>query len=160
VSKGKVEVRFTFNYGTYIASNQFAVWIEDSSGKFIRTLYAPRFTATGGWEKRPDALPVWVSRSGLGSGTAPSVDAYTGATPKFGPQVFTWDCTDQDGRPVEAGEYRFFVEGTICWQDGVLYEGVITVGGGESSAAAEASYTTEAAKESDMIADVNAFYQP
>jgi flagellar hook assembly protein FlgD len=95
----------------------------------------------------------------LSGGTAPAADATSGATPKSGLLTFTWDCTDQDGQPVPAGEYHFLVEGTIFWKDAILFEGVITVGSGESTAQAAASYTTEEAKKSDMITGVEAIYK-
>lgn len=157
---GQVDITLNYLHRSGIASNQFVVWIEDSDGSFIKTLFVTRFTASGGWKSRPDALPVWVSRSGLSGGTAPAADATSGATPKSGQLAFAWDCTDKDGQPVPAGEYHFLVEGTIFWKDAVLYEGVITVGSGESTAQAEASHTTEEAKKSDMITGVEAVYSP
>jgi hypothetical protein len=159
-ASGQVTVSLTFNHRSGIASNQFAVWIEDSEGTFIKTLYATRFTAQGGWKSRPDALPVWVERSGLSAGTAQPVDTYTGATPKTGSLSYTWDCTDQNGKPVPAGEYTFFVEGSIFWKDAVLFSGVIDISGEENSAEAKAEYTTEAAKKTDMISGVTAVYKP
>lgn len=157
---GRAEISFVFNRRGGIASNQFAVWVEDSAGEFVKTLYATRFTAESGWEYRSDALPVWVERSGLGAGTGPDADAYTGATPKSGTQTYIWDCTDESGRPVPEGDYHFLVEGTIFWQDAVLFEGVLSVGGGKNTAQFKAEFTTEEAEKSDMITDVAAVYTP
>ncbi|NMA25603.1 MAG: DUF2271 domain-containing protein [Clostridiales bacterium] len=157
---GRVEISLAYNHRSGIASNQFAVWIEDGEGQFIKTLYATRFTAKGGWEFRPDALPVWVERSGLSAGAAGNTDAFSGATPKTGTHTYEWDCADESGRPVPEGEYHIFVEGTIFWRDAVLYKGVVTVGGGENTAQFGAEYTTEEAKSSNMITDVGAVYRP
>jgi hypothetical protein len=154
----QVAVSLTFNHRDGIAANQFAVWIEDGGGKLIKTLYVTRFTAKGGWKNRPDAIPVWVEKSGIASGSA---DAHSGATPKkSGQQSYVWDCTDESGQAVPAGEYTFVVEGTIFWKDAVTYTGDITIGGGENSAAATAVFTTDEAKKSDMITDVSAMYKP
>lgn len=157
---GRVEISLNYNHRSGIASNQFAVWIEDGEGRFIKTLYATRFTAEGGWKFRPDALPVWVERSGLGDGAAGNTDAFSGATPKTGAHTYVWDCVDESGRPVPDGEYHIFVEGTIFWQDAVLYKGIITVGGGENTAELSAEYTTEEAEASSMITAVEAVYRP
>jgi hypothetical protein len=101
-----------------------------------------------------------VEKSGLGTGTAKNIDAYTGATPKSGPQTYYWDCTDENGRSVPDGDYRFVVEGIIFWQDAVTFTGTVTVGGAENSAAATAQYTTDEAEKSDMITSVEAVYKP
>jgi hypothetical protein len=98
-----------------------------------------------------------VEKSGIANG---DTDARSGATPKSGQLTYIWDCTDDSGKAVPAGDYRFIVEGTIFWQDAVMYTGTINVGGDENTAPAEASYTTEEAKTSDMITDVKAVYKP
>lgn len=158
--QGDLEITLNYKHVDDIATNQYAVWIEDNSGEFIRTLYVTSFTAGGGWEERPESLTVWVERSGLSSGNAQEIDAYSGATPKSGKQIYTWDCKDERGQTVPAGEYHFFVEGTIYWADAVVFEGVINLGIEENTAQAEASYTTDEAKKSDMITDVSAVYRP
>lgn len=48
---GTLTVTFDFEKQSGYASNQFAVWIEDVDGNLINTLYATRFTATGGYKK-------------------------------------------------------------------------------------------------------------
>lgn len=158
--QGELEITLNYKHVDDIATNQYAVWIEDSSGKFIRTLYVTSFTAKGGWKDRPESLEIWVERSGLSSGSAQKVDAYSGATPKSGTQTYTWDCKDEFGQTTPAGEYHFFVEGTIYWENAVLFEGVIDLGSEETTVQAEASYTTDEAKKSDMITDVSAIFRP
>ncbi len=159
-ASGRVEISLDYNHRGGIASNQFAVWIENGEGLYVRTLYATRFTAEGGWKSRPDALALWVERSGLSEKDAEVVDAFSGATPKSGRQTYVSDCTDEDGKAVPAGEYYFYVEGTIFWKDAVVYKGVINIGGEEASAQAEAEYSTDAAKSGDMISGVEAAYIP
>jgi len=158
--QGELEITLNYKSVNDIASNQYAVWIEDSSGKVIKTLFVTSFTAEGGWEYRKDSLTVWVERSGMGSNDAPDIDAFSGATPQSGKQSYVWDCKDEDGQPVPAGEYRFFVDATIFWKDAVLFEGTIELGGEEVTAVAEPTYTNDDAKASDMITDVSAVYRP
>jgi hypothetical protein len=82
----------------------FAVWLEDTEGHFLQTLFVTRsfgsgtFTfgdaSQGGWKpgqvRRPAALPYWSHRAGLMKGLDtyipdtehPVPDAFTSATPK------------------------------------------------------------------------------
>jgi len=95
-----VAVTFDFQKQSGYASNQFAVWVENANGKLVKTLYVTQFTVNGGYEKRPDAIPVWVKQSGLAQGIAQ--DAVSGATPKSGSLRYVWDLTDQSGRVCRA----------------------------------------------------------
>lgn len=86
---------------------QIALWLEDSQGNYIRTLYVTERAGHKSWifgpkEGRPESLPVWYGASKNGStaskaeashsaestSSAPSpsltrsLDAVTGATPK------------------------------------------------------------------------------
>ena len=48
-----IEISFVFNRMQTIASNQFAVWIENPNGEMIKTLYVTDFTAKRrGYEKK------------------------------------------------------------------------------------------------------------
>ena len=55
----RLEISFRFQRGG-IASSQYAIWIEDETGKLVRTLYVTSFTAKGGYEYRKDAVPIWT----------------------------------------------------------------------------------------------------
>jgi hypothetical protein len=81
-----------------------AIWVEDTTGKYIQTLYVAKSIATGifnygdattgqwtqGEKRRPAALPYWSHKRGikaedglyLPTPDQPVPDAYTGATPK------------------------------------------------------------------------------
>lgn len=163
-----VKISFDFEKQQGYASNQFAVWVEDMDGNLVKTLFATKFTANGGYEKRADAIPVWVERSGLAKGA--DADAVSGATPKSGPVSFVWDLTDESGARVADGTYKFFVEGTLRWKNQALYTGEITLNGGAATASATAEYTyaasddaaalTADSPENAMIANVTAEYIP
>lgn len=157
---GKLEITFPYVRQDGIGSNQFAVWIESADGKFIKTLFATQFTAEGGYKQRKEAIPTWVKQSRLAQATKDEVDAITGATPSTGKLKFTWDRANQDGKPVPAGDYKFFVEGTVSWDSRVLYTGTIATGNTRSTAEASAQYSTEEAKQSNMIGKVTATYVP
>ncbi|MDR0424218.1 MAG: DUF2271 domain-containing protein [Clostridiales Family XIII bacterium] len=128
-SDGRIVISFDYEKQSGIASNQFAVWIEDENGRHVKTLYATAFTANGGYERRPDSIPTWVSKSGLASMTKEQVDAISSATPASGRLSYTWDLTDADGETVTADvKYKFFVEGNLRWKNRVLYSGLIDLG--------------------------------
>lgn len=163
-----VAVTFDFQKQKGYASNQFAVWVENENGDVIRTLYATRFTAKGGFRDRPDAIPVWVER--CDPAQMDDVDAITGATPKPGSLRFVWDLTDENGRRVPDGTYRFFVEGTLRWKNRVLFSGELLLDGNERTAQAAPQYfyvssneqpaLTDEATEHGMISNVWAEYIP
>ncbi|BCG57361.1 DUF2271 domain-containing protein [Paenibacillus sp. URB8-2] len=156
----KLEISFPFVRQDGIATNQFAVWVEDGKGRFVATLYATRFIATGGYKLRPEAIPTWVKHSGLAKASSEEADAVSGATLSSGPLKFTWDGKDRYGHPVPAGNYRFYVEGTTRWENRILYEGTIAVGKKRATAKAAVKYTTEEATQSGMIGQVTAVYTP
>ena len=163
-----VAVTFDYQKQSGYASNQFAVWIEDANGKLVKTLYVTQFTINGGYEKRPDAIPVWVKQSGLDQGT--TQDAVSGATPKSGSLRYVWDLTDQSGARVPDGSYTYYVEGTLRWKNHVLFSGEITLNGEAVTSTATGTYTyaasdeqaalTDAAPEHSMIQNVVATYVP
>jgi len=124
---GEVIISFDYVRQSGAASNQHAVWIEDMSGNMVRTLYASRWTADGGYRTRPDSIKLWVERFNLASRSAAEVDAVSGATPSAGRESYTWDLTDADGVNVPPGDYMIYVEGTLRWRNYVIYSGVITL---------------------------------
>lgn len=163
-----VTISFDYEKQKGYASNQFAVWIENEEGALVKTLFVTEFAAKGGYEKRPDAIPVWVERAGVALKSA--ADAVSGATPKSGSLSYVWDLTDESGARVPDGTYTFLVEGTLRWKNQVLFSGTITIGGEGATADAAAEYTyassdeqaalTEDAPENAMITRVSAVYTP
>jgi len=140
---GTLTISLDYEKQSGYASNQFAVWVEDLDGNLIKTLYATRFTANGGFRDRPDSIPLWVEKSGLATMQKADADAVSGATPSTGTLYYTWDAADKDGNAVPAGEYRFFVEGSLRWKNRVLYSGAVDTGGGNAVVKAEAAYFYE-----------------
>jgi len=148
------ELSFQFNRLGGSASNQFAVWIEDSRGSYVKTLYATRYTANGGWRRRETSIPVWVSRSGLANLSSAQIDALSGATPRAGILTYTWDGTDSRGTAVSPGEYVIFLEGTLRWANQVLYRAPIRLGQGTATPQVSVEYTGDAGADRAMISNV------
>ena len=153
----RVEVSFAYTSQRGFSSNQFAVWIEDLQGRHVKTLYATRFTANGGWQKRDQSIPLWVKQSGLKGMSKAQIDAITGPTPKTGILRYVWDGTDSTGRAVSAGEYRVFVEATLRGENRVLYSAAIKRGE-KGSAVAQAQYFGSNTAERGMIGPVSVTY--
>jgi hypothetical protein len=170
VLSGEMAITLDFVRQSGSASNQYAVWIEDSDGNLITSLYASQWTARGGYMTRPDSIALWVAKSDLASMTESEVDAVSGATPQTGAQTYTWDLTNTDGNVVLPGEYRFFVEGTLRWRNYVLFSGEIMLGDSPVVVKADAEFIYEAAgrygaltgnsPENAMIGSVQASYVP
>ena len=159
---GQLRVGFNFAPLDQYSSNQVAVWIEDPNGTYIDTVYVTRFTSAGGMIKRPNSLPTWVERSKWDPNDVERVHAVTQATPtQSGPLAVVWDCTDEKGQPVPAGDYVYLVETNIDGDNLIIWRGSFTVGGAEMQAPATAEYLPEAAAElTSPVGEVDAVYTP
>jgi hypothetical protein len=160
MAAGVVEVSFSYSRQPGPGSNQFAVWVEDSEGKYIKTLYATRFTANGGWEKRPESIKLWVEKSGLSGMSKAEIDAITEPTPASGTLKYAWDLTDKDRNPVEYGIYTLFIESSLRSEKRVLYSISFETGGGEKELAVETKYFGDNGPERAMLNDMKAIYVP
>jgi hypothetical protein len=156
----KVEISFVYQRQKGMGSNQFAIWIEDPFDKYIKTLYATRFTAKGGWQIRPQALPGWVKASQPLNIPSSEIDAITGATPSAGNLTYVWDCKDNPGDMVSAGEYKYLVEVTLRMDNKVLYSGTIKIGGQAQQSKATSEFFGDSEEERGMITNVAAKYYP
>ena len=153
------ELSFTFTKQSGHSSNQFAVWVEDAGGVYVKTLYATRYTANGGYKRRATSLPQWVKQSGLAGMSKAQVDALTGATPKTGTLTYRWDGTDSLGAALPAGNYVIRLEGTLRGENQVYYRAPVQIGQeGVRPGAVEVSveYTGTANAERSMISGVKA----
>lgn len=96
-------------HGNFSPKNIGAIWIEDSNGKFIKTLKV--------WaERRKKYLYTWTNKS---SGN--TVDAVTSATlSAHQMHQITWDLKDANGMTVPNGEYTLHIEITDQHAQGPL----------------------------------------
>lgn len=120
-----VSITFDTTHMNTPASNQYAVWIEDSDGNLIRTIYVSDFTGNRrGYERRKDALNHWVNKADPSDMTDEQIDAVSGSTPEDGSHTFIWNLKDDNGNMVPAGIYQIKVEGTLYWSGNVVYTGL------------------------------------
>ena len=149
-----VEISFLFLRQSGSASNQYAIWIEDAQGQFVKTLYATRWTANGGWNRRPTSIPVWVKQFDLANTPKAQVDAVSGATPRTGVMTYTWDGTDSRGASVPAGNYTLILEGTLRWENQVYYRAPIRLGQSAADAEVSVEYVGDPGADRAMIDNV------
>jgi hypothetical protein len=160
VTPGKVDITFNYVKQQGMGSNQFAVWIEDANGKYIKTLGVTKFVAVKGYKTREMALVNWVKTAKRPELTDKQVEAITTATPSTGEQKYEWDCTDAQGKPVLAGEYSYVVEATRYMEDYDLFSGKILVGAKTVTSKAALKKFGDAEKNKNMVTDVSAKFIP
>jgi hypothetical protein len=164
---GDLEISFNYTKQAGPGSNQYAVWIENASGQVVKTLFVTEFTSKGrsrdgskparGYTYRTSCMPTWVTHVNAESLTDEQMDTFTGATPaQSGVQTFTWDFTDQAGKPVAKGTYRFYLEATYNGNSVVTYTGTVSSGQKSGELNVEKSYIEETEDRKDMISDVSA----
>lgn len=117
-TQGTLTFSFTQTPHTSYTGNKnvMAIWIQTSSGAFVKTR---KRNAGGGTS---DHLPIWAVNSGGNAnncmaGSCNTVGATTGATlNSFGNISVSWDGTDASGNIVPDGTYKITVES--CWNHG------------------------------------------
>ncbi|MEI7501974.1 MAG: DUF2271 domain-containing protein, partial [Paludibacter sp.] len=88
--------------GSYAPRNIVAIWIQDSSGKFVKTMMILA-------ANRKADLTNWVTSTPVGN----SVDATTGATQSsHGTRTCTWNATNASKALVADGTYTVKMEMT------------------------------------------------
>ena len=165
---GELSITFEFMQQEGWATNQFAVWVEDMSGRHVHTLFATDWGYYGGFGVRGVALPVWLERIDADALSDAELAAFVSPVPDSGTLSFSWDLTDAYGSGVTPGYYRFIVEGNIRWANRIMFEGVVDTSGDFAIAWAEAMFfheedeqfpaLTEIDIENYMITDVTAVF--
>lgn len=167
IAAKSVELSFNYQKQSGAGSNQWAVWIENSEGKVVRTLYVSKFTtqgrAMGGQERRrgytfrPTCVPTWVKNAGAEQMTDEQIDAVTGATPsQSGIQTYTWDFKDASGKEVPAGDYKLCFEATLYFNSIILYSGSFSTKDKAGDIKLTSTLTEEDEAHKNMITEVKA----
>ena len=162
-----LEVSFNYQRQQGPGSNQYAVWIENEKGEVVKTLFVTSFTTKGrtrgneqlmrGYIKRPACVPTWIKAAKANDLTDQQLDAITGATPQAsGTQTFTWDFTDQQGKAVQKGTYKVFVEATLFNASTITYSGSFSTQDKAGSVALTSQLTEPDEKHKDMVTEVKA----
>ena len=127
---------------------QLAIWLEDTEGNYVKTLYVTERASHKSWimspkEGRPESLPVWYNASKYEPAKSASpdavLDAVTSATPKGG---LIFDAKLDDKAYVIRAEFNtsfdyndFYTKKNsgVNGQPSVIYEAVIPAGFNKSS---------------------------
>ena len=162
-----LEVSFNYQRQAGPGSNQYAVWIENEKGEFVKTLFVTSYTSKGrarggeqpkrGYIVRPACVPVWVKTSKAEEKTDVQLDAVTGATPQSGGiQTFTWDFTDEQGKAVPQGTYKVKVEATLIFDSDIVYTGTFSTKDKPGNITLTSELTKPDEQHKDMVTDVKA----
>jgi len=90
--------------GNYAPRNILAIWVEDSSGKFVKTLLAYA-------DKRKTHLNTWEASTTTAGSVYNSVDAITGATKSsHDTRTCSWNGTNYSKTLVPDGDYKIRME--------------------------------------------------
>jgi len=107
-----LQIEMTLGYRDQIAP-QTAVWIEDSEGNYLKTLYISGFASHV--KEHQMHLPNWAESSMFRN-----IEAVTGASIDCGNHLFYWDYTDFKGNEVTVKD--FIVRYEICHWPHVQYQ--------------------------------------
>ena len=162
-----LEVSFNYQKQAGPGSNQYAVWIENEKGEFVKTLFVTSYTTKGrarggepakrGYIVRPACVPTWVKTSKADEKTDVQLDAVTGATPQSGGvQTFTWDFTDEHGKAVPQGTYKVKVEATLIFDSDIVYTGTFSTKDKPGNITLSSELTKPDEQHKDMVTDVKA----
>ncbi|MBK6282767.1 MAG: DUF2271 domain-containing protein [Draconibacterium sp.] len=105
-TSGKLDVSVTTSStgGNYAPKNIVAIWIEDESGNFVKTLLAYA-------EKRIQHLNTWEKATNAKGSMYNRTDAITGATKSsHGTRTCSWNGTDYNKNLVADGKYFVCME--------------------------------------------------
>ena len=162
IAAKSVELSFNYQKQSGAGSNQWAVWIENSDGKVVRTLTVTSFTSKGrggrrGYTFRPTCVPTWVKNAKAEEMTDEQIDAVTGATPsQSGVQTYTWDFKDANGKDVPAGDYKICLEATLYFNSVILYSGSFSTKDKAGDIKLASTLTEEDEAHKNMITEVKA----
>ncbi|HEY3370318.1 MAG TPA: DUF2271 domain-containing protein [Prolixibacteraceae bacterium] len=99
-----VKVMTSSTGGNYAPKNIVAIWIEDSTGKFVKTLLAYANT-------RKTHLNTWEASSTTAGSAFNTTDATTGATQSsHGTRTCQWNGTNYSGNVMPDGNYKVRME--------------------------------------------------
>ena len=167
VKASALEVSFNYQRQPGPGSNQYAVWIENEKGEFVKTLFVTSYTTKGrsrgtepakrGYIVRPACVPVWVKDSKAEEKTDMQLDAVTGATPQAGGvQTFTWDFTDEQGKAVPHGIYKVKIEATLIFDSDIVYTGTFSTKDKPGNITLTSELTKPDEQHKNMVTDVKA----
>lgn len=121
-----LDVRFFFNTPSSVEPTYHtAIWLEDASGKMVKTLYVSQELSDTQY-KVGDYCPDWVNKAQWEKAPKTEVAAVTAPTPSVGAGELRFDLAALGIAP---GTYGFRFQVHVTEQYNVLYRGEVIVGG-------------------------------
>jgi hypothetical protein len=123
---GTLDVRFFYSPpGSVEPTYHTAIWIEDGTGKIVRTLFVSQELSDAAY-KVGNVCPDWVKQAHWEAAPKNDVAAVTAPTPNVGVGELSFDLAKLDLAP---GTYGFRFQVHITDDYNVLYRGSFTLGG-------------------------------
>ncbi len=125
-SQNTAKLKFSFQLNKkeeFIASNQIAIWLQNSEGNYLKTFFVCDYLSYGGYTI-PDVCPNWVSKSDWQKQPGEIVDAVSQATPDVGEVVLEFDFPGDELIP---GKYKYCIEVHVAENYNELYSGDIEI---------------------------------
>jgi hypothetical protein len=127
-------------YKGFLPPTDCAIWVEDASHKYVRTLKITAEVVTVGQYSHVNHLPAWAASSGVTfeqlqqetgglEGVSPAYDAMTQASPlatvdSVKTVSCAWNLTDKTGKKVQPGVYYILAEASNITKGD---DGVVTI---------------------------------
>jgi hypothetical protein len=118
-------------------SYQTAVWLEDTEGNYLQTLFVSEWVSLGGYKTRPSVCPEWHTVANWDQNSMSEIYAVTGATPSTGTHELIIDCQTED---LSGKIYEYQIETHYVNKYNVLYSGSIEIGNKENTDTARVTY--------------------
>lgn len=160
---GTVTIEYTYSRIPGPGSNQWAIWIENSGGELVKTLFLPDYSGRRqGLQARPMMLTTWREKADTENMAQDAIDALSTATPAAGELSVTWDLTDTNGDMVAPGTYSYYIEACLLMENHELWSGDIVVGSDAATSKPELSHFPAGADTigRSLITEVMATYTP
>jgi hypothetical protein len=123
---GSIVVKFFYDTPTTVEPTYHtAMWLEDKSGKLVKTLFVSSELSSKEY-KMGNACPDWVKQARWEKAPKVEVDAVTAPTPMVGVGDMTFDLATLKVAP---GTYGFRFQVHVSEEYNLLYKGQVTVGG-------------------------------
>jgi hypothetical protein len=155
---GRIEVSFLYlEPGSVDPTYHTAIWLEDTTGKLVQTLFVSNELSTTYYESGK-ACPDWVKQAGWAKATRSLINAVTGPTPNVSSGMMSFDLGEKGIAP---GKYRFRFQVNINDDYNVLFQGDLVVGNSEQELKIETLYLPSKPDiGTDVVKDVKAHYYP
>lgn len=159
VVPGTLNVRFYINeLWDPTPTRQTVIWLEDTEGYFVRSLFVSAWLAYGGYS-HSEVCPEWNSRADWKNVDQEQFDSVTRATPDWGAQTIEQFQLDSLG--VAAGDYRCRIETHIKDDYNISYTGQIEVKQKNNSVTPDPTYyPSRHEKAGDLLNSVQMEYVP